>query len=247
MTSRIFEVNFADIPVRYQFRKTAAARNFARHIHLSQAETFNIRMNDDEFRLFRSVHADDIPDEYVEYKGLLYLTALYLLEYQCCIMHAVAFLWRGKAWLLTAESGTGKTTQYLNWTRLFPDEIEMISGDMPVLDFRTDKIIVHPSPWNGKENIGSSVSGELGGIVILKQGSDNRIKDTDTEEGILTLFRQFTALPETATQIHALAGMVERIMADVPIWSFTNTGTDTSTCILRESLLEYSTEEDTVV
>ena len=41
---------------------------------------------------------------------------------------------------------------------MFPDEITMISGDMPVLERREDGTVwAHPSPWNGKEKIGEEV------------------------------------------------------------------------------------------
>ena len=244
MTKKVFEVTFADIPVRYSFRSNSTARYFGRHIHLSKSDHFDIRMNDEEFKLFRQTHSSDIPDDYVEYKGLIYLTAGRLLKDHCCIMHAVSFLWKGKAWLLTAESGTGKTTQYMNWSRLFPEEITMISGDMPVMDFRDDIITVWPSPWNGKESIGNPISGELGGIIILKQDLENKIEHTEPAEGIITLFRQFTAAPETAEEITIIADMVQQIMEKVPVWIFSNNGTDESTSMLRNTLLAYLAEEE---
>ena len=244
--SRIFEVNYAGIPVRYQFRNGRTAPYFARGIHLSESETFDIRMNDEEFAFFRNIHPEDTPDEYVEYKGLIYLTSRWLLSKQCCIFHATSFYWKDKAWLLTGKSGVGKTTQYMNWNRVFPNEISMISGDMPVLDFRGDCIFVHPSPWNGKEGIYGTVSAELGGIVILKQADYNTVENTETKYGIQTLYRQYAIYPENEKEIHSIAALVQRMMEEIPVWICANNGSEESTCLLRDTLLEYLKKENRI-
>ena len=56
-----------------------------------------------------------------------------LLPHGRAIIHAVCFVWCGKAWLICAPSGVGKTTHYKQWKRLFPNEVEMLNGDKPVL------------------------------------------------------------------------------------------------------------------
>ena len=87
------------------------------------------------------------------------------------LMHGSCIAVDGAAYLFTAKSGTGKSTQYLNWRRLFPGEIRMISGDMPILEARGDgSVWVHPSSWNGKERLFGASAAPLGGIVFLEQG-----------------------------------------------------------------------------
>lgn len=54
-----------------------------------------------------------------------------LLPHGRAIIHAVCFVWCGKAWLICAPSGVGKTTHYKQWKRLFPNEVEMLNGDKP--------------------------------------------------------------------------------------------------------------------
>ncbi|MBQ6217779.1 MAG: hypothetical protein IJI66_14375 [Erysipelotrichaceae bacterium] len=211
---------------------------------MSESEDDDIFMNDAWFDRFRKVHPDDVPDDYVEYKGLLYLTAAYLLSYGCTIFHSVSFVWKEKAWLLAGKSGVGKTTQYLNWKKLFPKEIRMISGDMPILDFRKGRIMVCPSPWNGKENFKGASPCELGGIVFLKQGKENVFHEADQCESILTLFHQFCPIPENKEEIRILALMVERIEKEVPLWTFVNDGTQESLKVLRSAILDYLETEE---
>ena len=239
----IFEVNYAGIPLRYQFLKKQTAPYFGRNIRLTKVDAYDIKMNEKEFQFFRDIHPEGITDAYVEYKGLIYLTSEKLLTEKCCIFHAVSFYWKNKAWLITGKSGIGKTTQYMNWTHLYPNEITMISGDMPLLDFREDKICVHPSPWNGKEGIKSTISAELGGIVILNQADYNTIEQAEMFDSIPILYHQFPIIPRKEKDIHLIAGMVQRTIEEIPIWILSNDGSEDSTRMLRETLLKQLEEK----
>ena len=163
-----------------------------------------------------------------------------ILRYGCCLFHAAAFLWQGRAWLVTGPSGVGKTTQFRNWQQLFPGEITMICGDMPVLEGRDDgSVWVHPSPWNGKERMGDrSLRAPLGGVVRLIQGNENYIYTLPVCDAILAMLRQFMVRPEDEAAILALTGLVERCLRYAPVWLLTNRGDDASTQLLRQTLLE---------
>ena len=114
----------------------------------------------------------------------------------------------------------------------------MISGDMPVLEKRGDGTVwVHPSNWNGKENIGNPVSAPLGGVVLLEQGAVNELASPDIRETILTFFRQFIASPETEQDILSLTGLMEAMICTVPVRKFINRGDDASTMLLRSTLM----------
>ena len=243
---RLFEIKYAGLPVIYKLRNKKTSQFFTGFIHLSESDVFDILMTNDEFNFFRKIHSEDISDEYVEYKGLLYLTAKKLLVYNCCIFHAVSFIWKEKAWLLTGKSGIGKTTQYLNWNKFFPNEISMISGDMPVLDFNGNKILVHPSPWNGKERIRGKASAELGGIIFLEQNIQNSIEYNGVNDSIISLFHQFSVFPENEEEICALAKMVQNIIENVPVWIFSNDGSSNSSVLLRKTILECVEKENQI-
>ena len=180
--------------------------------------------------------AEEIPKSFIEYRVLVEPTANILYQYKALIMHAVAFAWKGYAWLLSAPSGTGKTTQYLNWQKIFPNEISMICGDMPVL--RADDagtVYVYPSPWNGKERIGydNKTSFPLAGIIYLKQSETNQIKPVDFHELILSIWNQFLGIPETKTQIRDKVNLINYLFGKYPIWLYENKGDDESTIILH--------------
>ena len=115
----------------------------------------------------------------------------------------------------------------------------MISGDDPALELRDGEIVVHPSPWNGKERFGDrSLSAPLGGIVRLEQKQENTIYPLPVCDAIPILFRQFMLRPDNETEILALSALVERILQYAPMWFFENRGDDASTILLRNTFSE---------
>lgn len=245
MDDRVYQLNYAGHPVRYSFLEPKTRymlRPLPRRVEGVPAD---VRATRELLELVRPQFPEDTTDSYLEYRCLIGLTGLSLLRFGCCVFHGVAFLWRGRAWLLTAPPETGKTTQFLNWQRLYPGEIEMISGDMPVMESREDgSVWVHPSSWNGKENITGTRSGRLAGVVLLRQGSEDRIAPLPVHDAIIPLMRQFIAVPETEGEIRALTGLTERLIKAAPLWELVNRGGNESTELLRRTLADSIGKEE---
>lgn len=239
MSSSVYEMNYAGNLLRYSFL-FPQTRSLLRPLpRLAAGEEYDLRVPPENIELGRTILPPDSTDAFVEYRCLIPLTARALLRFDCSIFHAVSFVWRDRAWLLAAPSGTGKTTQFLNWTRLFPGELVIISGDMPMLEAREDgSVWVHSSSWNGKESFGSSLSAKLGGLVLLQQGSENRIEPLSARDAILPLLEQFPFVPDTEEEILRLCHLMERLLLAAPAWRFVNRGDDASTMLLRQTLLD---------
>ena len=235
---QVYQNMVAGHPLRYAFLYPAT-RYYLRPLpRRVEGEDFDIEVTPEKIELGRNFLPSDSSEAYVEYRCLIELTARTLLRFGCCIFHAVAFFWRDRAWLLTAPPETGKTTQFLNWQRQHPGEITVISGDMPVLEAREDGTVwVHPSSWNGKENLSSGISAPLGGLVLLEQGKENRIAPLDLREGVGPLLQQFMALPETEGELLAMAELLDRMLRAAPSWKLINLGDEASTELLRGTLL----------
>ena len=234
---KVYEITLAGRPIRYSFQNSGTKRYLIRYLQRSEADSPDILAVGEELAVFRTFFPEKTGGDYVEYRLLSDLTARELLRWDCCIFHSVSFVWKGKAFLLSASSGTGKTTQYLNWQRLFPGEITMISGDMPVLERREDgSVWAHPSPWNGKEKIQNSISAPVCGIVLLSQGEENAISPLTPGDAVMPFFDQFVVRPETEEQIYALARLMDQILRNIPCYKLVNRGDDASTMLLRETL-----------
>ena len=236
----IYQMELANHPLRYSMHWPKTHFCFGQYMRSVPGETYDLRAADDLLAHVRTLLPENTRDHYLEYRTLILTTSHSLLRHGCCLFHAAAFLWRGRAWLVTGPSGVGKTTQFRNWQRLFPGEVQMICGDVPVLEGREDgSVWVHSSPWNGKEQMGNrSLSAPLGGIVRLEQKEENIIYPLPICDAIPVLFQQFMVRPETEAELLSLSRLLEQILQYAPVWFFQNRGNDESTTLLRQTILE---------
>ena len=142
-----------------------------------------------------------------------------LLPHGRAIIHAVCFVWCGK-----------------EWKRLFPNEVEMLNGDKPVLNFDKQYVTVSASPWAGKENMRQLRTAPLGGIVFLAQDKQNIIKRLSPKEAGVRLFLQFIIPCDNAEQVRFAAQYTERILERTPVWLLRNRGDGASAELCRRTL-----------
>ena len=148
-----------------------------------------------------------------------------------------------KAWLFSAPSGTGKTTQYRQWRRLYHDEVKIINGDKPILQFCDDgTIMVHPSPWKGKERMASMLKAPLGGIIYLQQGKENTIERMDSLEAAEPIYRQFLYMPETEEAVRRVCRMEDKLLRNIPVWKLVNKGDAQSAELTHHTLTKWLEE-----
>ena len=233
----VYQAEYAGHPVRYAFRYPKTSEYFRSWLVPVPGEEYDVMVTPEQIQRAYELMQMGNAEDYAEYKALIGPASHYLLRFGCCIFHSVAFRWKGRAWLLAAPSGTGKSTQFFNWRRLFPGEIFMICGDMPVLETREeDSVWVHPTHWNGKESIGSTSTAPLGGIIVLEQGRENRIERLTSHQALIPVLNQFCGIPETEEDILKMFGILDRMLRGYPVWKLTNLGDDASTKLLRETI-----------
>ncbi len=229
----VYQTEFAGHSLRYSFKKPNTRYFFRPIPRRVEQNEYDLRLTEEQFSRMRKLVPPTSTDSYTEYRALIAPTARKLLHWDCCILHAVSFVYREKAWLLIGPSGIGKSTQYFNWQRLFPGEITMISGDMPVIELRKDAFWIHPSPWNGKERVCSRLSAPLGGLVLLSQEGENRMERVTEKEMILPVLIHLLARPEEEWEARAIARIVDGMLRNAACWKLANKGDDDSTALLR--------------
>ncbi len=88
-------------------------------------------------------------------------------------IHSASILYKGKAWLFSGISGTGKSTHTNLWNELY--DVHRINGDLNLLGWNDGKIIVYGMPWCGTSEISDVNSYPLGGVILLRQYPENKI------------------------------------------------------------------------
>lgn len=240
----VFQEQFTSNRIRYRFRYPDTALYMRPYIKAVRGDEYDILASGEYIEKQRPYYTECTEDAYVEYKALIGLTSKFLLPRESCIFHAVAFSWKGYAWLLTGPSGAGKTTQYKNWKIKYRDEVRMICGDMPLLKWRGDgSIWVHPTPWNGKERIQGNVSAPLAGIVILEQDKMDSIERMVPYVSGMSLLPQMAVLPETEEEILLMTDMLNRLIQACPVWKLKNQGDAASALMTANAFDEYLENE----
>lgn len=102
------------------------------------------------------------------------------------LMHASVIRQGGKGYLMTAPSGTGKSTH----TRLWYDNIpgcDLMNDDNPVVRIVDGQAVVYGSPWSGKTRCYRNIQAPVGGIVRIQQRPENSIRKLSPVEAFCNL------------------------------------------------------------
>ena len=191
---------------------------------------------EDEIASARKFYDDGATDAYIEECEISRAAGTALLPFGRAVFHGAAFVWRQKAWIFAAPSGTGKTTQYRLWKLLFGDEIQMLCGDKPVIEIEHGGTTVFSSPWRGKENMGNRITAPLGGIIILEQEKENSIRRLLPREAAGRIYLQFMFSRKTKEQLLAVCSLEHRLLSTVPVWLLKNRGDEASAMLCRETI-----------
>ena len=98
------------------------------------------------------------------------------------------------------------------------------------------EIIVHPSPWNGKENWHSAEAAPLGGIILLERGENNRICSVSSREAAVQAFSQIIQTCVNEKTILQSAELATTLLTSVPIWKLTSYSVPDSTRLLADAV-----------
>ena len=244
MEDQIISLTLANIPVRLRLRHGFDRRLFEGFLtYAVPVDAPVISVSQAHLDACRALYPAEMSDILLEYNELPGCISEYLLRRDCCVFHGVAFLWRGRAYLFTAPSGTGKSTQYVLWKEILGDDMRIINGDKPILRLEQDGTIwVHPSPWQGKEDMGRQECGKLGGVILLEQGTENAVCPISAAEAVVPLFLQFQFHAESEESVRRVCQLESRMLEQVPVWRMVNRGDTDSARQCIHTIIRF--EED---
>lgn len=166
-------------------------------------------------RKYPELSLDDC--EYISTGGSFYRQ---LLRFEGMMLHASAVVVDGKAYLFSADSGTGKSTHTGLWLKCFGEKAYLLNDDKPALR-RVDGVwYAYGTPWSGKHDLSRNIRAELGGICCLERGEKNVIGPLAGTEAIFKLLSQTVrpagqAGPELRGRVLELLDLLIR---EAPLW-----------------------------
>lgn len=220
---------------------------------IGQEPTVNevpIAISDDDWAYF--LQTGMLNTAYTEYSVLAACCSDQLLWADRVVAHAAALRWQEKAYLIMGLSGVGKSTQTRFLQELRPNEFGIICGDRPILEFRhcetspqtcrgnpsspDSSILVHPSPWNGKENWHDAEAAPLAGVILLERGEENRLVMLTTREAGPQLYPFFIQTAFRKEEIQKVAELETILLNRTPAWKLTSKEVPDSTRLLLDTV-----------
>lgn len=120
---------------------------------------------------------------------LLYLALeRQIIRYNRIVLHASAVIWQEKAYLFTAPSGGGKSTQARVWEEHCHAEI--INGDKVVLHETEKELLAYGGPIAGSSGIYVNKSAPVGAIFQLEKGERNEVRPLTKRDAFLLLYSE---------------------------------------------------------
>ncbi|MFR8332274.1 MAG: hypothetical protein ACLU9S_07845 [Oscillospiraceae bacterium] len=217
-------ISFSGLTFQIQLLYPGTERFFAGFLTDSPSYTACLRVTQEDLRQAACYCPADASPEFLETVALVSAfggPVCFLMT--VCLFHSAAMVFREQAYLFAAPSGTGKTTQLNLWRELYPEETTILNGDKPVLQFLdTGTIVVHASPWRGKESLGGTGSAPLGGIIYLRQSQADRWAPMPPGAAILPMLGQFFCTDRTEEHYRLLLPLLKRLVCATPIWLLEN-------------------------
>lgn len=179
------------------------------------AEEVDIRINSykDAFQAYMPTISDDTA-EYYGTGGSFYKE---LLNFQGFQLHASTVVHEEKAYLFSAESGTGKSTHTRLWLKLLGDKAFILNDDKPALRLIDGEWYAFGTPWSGKHDISVNKGVPIAGICMLERGEKNEIVPYYGKDAIFELFLQTNRPKATGYRIKLLE-LMDDLFKQIPIW-----------------------------
>ena len=171
--------------------------------------------------------------ENAAYLGSGALFARHLLRFQGTYLHASAVILDGKAYLFSANSGTGKSTHTEKWCRLFG--ARYLNDDKPALRLVDDVWMAYGTPWSGKHDLSTPTGVPLGGIAFLRRGEVNAIRPMTSAEAVPHLVHQ-SQWKMQREMMEVQLTLLDRLMREIPVWELTCRNDDDA-AILSHSVM----------
>ena len=152
--------------------------------------------------------------EYISTGGDFYRK---LMEFDGMLLHASAVVVDGKAYLFSANSGTGKSTHTSLWLKQFGDRAFLLNDDKPALRLEEGVWYAYGTPWSGKYDISANCRCPVAGIAFVNRAEENRIEPFFGQEAIHAILEQ-TLRPGSMKMRIQLLELMDKLMRGIPVW-----------------------------
>ena len=133
------------------------------------------------------------------------------------LIHSSVIRCDGKGYLMTAPSGTGKSTHTNLWYKNIPG-CDLLNDDNPIIRIIDGKAIVYGSPWSGKTPCYRNIQAPIGGIVRIQQRPENTIHRLKPLEAFVMLLPACSNMKWDARIYNGICDSITKFVQTCGIW-----------------------------
>ena len=134
------------------------------------------------------------------------------------MLHSASLLHKGKAWLFSGQSGTGKSTHTNLWLEQFNSPL--LNGDLNLIGMLGNAPVVYGIPWCGTSEIYTTDSYPLGGIILLKQDPVNHLVSLTDSQKQLYILQRLISPCWTAPMLDDNLAIVRAIVSKIHVFRY---------------------------
>lgn len=139
-----------------------------------------------------------------------------LVSFGGFMLHSSAVCYNGKAYLFTADSGTGKSTHTSLWLELFPNAY-IINDDKPAIRMVGDEFYVYGTPFSGKHDLSRNTKAKLGGICFIERAEENSVHKMDMNDVIFNMLTQ-TLRRFPKERMDKMLTLLDKLLSNVGVY-----------------------------
>ena len=141
-----------------------------------------------------------------------------VLKFNAFLIHSSAVMYKGYAYLFSANCGTGKSTHTSFWQKNFGEEKAVIlNDDKPLIIKKDGAFHAAGTPWSGKSDKNVNISVPIAGIAVLERASENSIEKIAPIDAFKELYNQ-TYRPSSQQDVDNVLGMFNDFLSNVNLY-----------------------------
>ncbi len=179
--------------------------------------------------------ADTLREEL--FHGIRLAFLCFLRQHGMTVIHSSSILYRGKAWLFSGPSGTGKSTHAGLWNRVYG--VPTLNGDLNLLALENGLPVIHGLPWCGTSGICSRETHPLGGIILLRQAPADRIEELSPDRKLLLVQQRLITPSWTEEMLEQNLRALEKLLPGILVCRLHCTKNDTAAVVMRSRIDDF--------
>ncbi len=132
------------------------------------------------------------------------------------VIHSASILYKGKAWLFSGCSGTGKSTHTALWNKIYNTPV--LNGDLNIISIKDNLPVTYGLPWCGTSEIFTTASYPLGGIIFLRKAAVNNVVKLTNYDQALSIMQRMVSPSWDVTLLQKNLDFAENIIQKIPVY-----------------------------